>query len=140
MATFKKFEEIEAWQKSRALSKTIFAETRQGMFARDFRLRDQINASCGSVMDNIAEGFERDGTKEFIQFLSMAKGSAGELRSQLYRCFDRSYIDQEKFDGFSKEIISITNMISGLIRYLKTTELKGKKYKKKPLKPKSDNL
>jgi four helix bundle protein len=59
MASFKRFEEIDAWQKCRSLSKTIFDETRQGMFARDFRLRDQINASCGSVMDNIAEGFER---------------------------------------------------------------------------------
>jgi four helix bundle protein len=132
MPTFKKFEEIDAWIKCRALAKKVYDETSEGTFARDFKLKDQINASCGSVMDNIAEGFERDGTKEFIQFLSIAKGSAGEFRSQLYRSLDRNHIDKKKFDNFANEIISISNLIGGLIRYLKSTEIKGKKYKPNP--------
>ena len=84
MATFKTFEDIEAWQRSRALTKSIYKVTSQGTFARDFGLRDQIRKASVSIMSNIAEGFERSGTKEFIQFLATAKGSAGEVRAQLY--------------------------------------------------------
>ena len=138
MGTFKRFEEIDAWQKCRVLAKEIYDETCRGSFARDFKLRDQINGSCGSVMDNIAEGFERDGTKEFVQFLSIAKGSAGEFRSQLYRCLDRDHIDKTTFENYSREIVSISNLIGGLIRYLKATEIKGKKYKTKSRKSKTD--
>ena len=92
MATIKSFEEIEAWRKARVLSKEIFELTQKGSFSKDFSLRDQINRSSGSIMDNIAEGFERGGNTEFIQFLSIAKGSAGEVCSQIYRAHDRNHL------------------------------------------------
>lgn len=94
MATISKFEEFEIWQLARiqscAFDKLIFTTA----LAKDFELRNQMNASCGSVMDNIAEGFERSGTIEFKNFLIIAKGSNGEFRSQLYRCLDRKYISK----------------------------------------------
>jgi four helix bundle protein len=96
MATIKSFEEIEAWQRARPLSKEIFELKIFGSFSKDYRLRDQINRSTGSIMDNIAEGFERGGTKEFIQFLAIAKGSAGEVRSQLYRARDRKHLNDDQ--------------------------------------------
>lgn len=93
MATIKKFEELEIWQQARILSQQIILISKETELKSDFRLRDQIKASSGSVMDNIAEGFERNGKLEFRQFLSIAKGSTGETRSQLYRVFDNEYIN-----------------------------------------------
>ncbi len=98
MATVKRFEDLEIWQLARQLSKEIFELTKSGDLSKDFKLRDQMRSSSGSTMDNIAEGFERNGNKEFSQFLSIAKGSNGELRSQLTRIFDREYITQTEFD------------------------------------------
>lgn len=88
MATILRFEDLEVWQKAREISKYVFLLTNKDNFSRDFSLKDQINRSCGSAMDNIAEGFERDGNKEFINFLTISKGSVGEIRSQTYRAFD----------------------------------------------------
>ena len=133
MAGFKSFEEIEVWQKSRVLANKIFALTLEGSFSKDFKLRDQINGSSGSIMDNIAEGFERGSKQEFIHFLSIAKGSAGETRSQLYRAFDQSYIDTGVFEKLKSEVESISSMLNKLMSYLNNSKIKGERYKQKQL-------
>lgn len=97
MASFNTFEEIDAWQKSRELTKQIYAMTSKGSFARDYGLKDQIRRASVSIMSNIAEGFERSGTGEFAQFLAIAKGSAGEVRSQLYVALDQNYLPKDEF-------------------------------------------
>lgn len=128
MATFKTFEEIHAWQKARELNQRVGKFIDSGRFKTNFRLINQIEGSAGSIMDNIAEGFERSGNREFLQFLHIAKGSCGEFRSQLYRAIDRKYIQMEEFDelfALSKEII---NCLQRLIDYLQASELKGIKY------------
>ncbi|MEX0779765.1 MAG: four helix bundle protein [Balneolales bacterium] len=130
MATIKKFEEIEAWKKARELCQLIYNVSGVSEFSRDWALKNQIRRSSGSVMDNIAEGFERDGKGEFIYFLSIAKGSNGEVRSQLYRALDQKYIDPETYQHISNLSTQISKMISGLTNYLKTSEIKGLKYKK----------
>ena len=132
MATLKSFEDIHAWQKARTLSHAIFNLTSQGAFSKDYSLKDQINRAAGSIMDNIAEGFERGGNKEFIQYLSYAKGSAGEVRSQLYRAFDRGYFSEESHNRIKEQILEISRMISSLMSYLKQSELKGTKYIHEP--------
>lgn len=129
MSTIKKFEDLEVWKVARELCQDIFKLTLQVTFSKDFGLKDQIRDSSGSVMDNIAEGFERDGTKEFVQFLSVSKGSCGESRSQLYRALDRNYITKEQFDLLSQKTIDVGRKISNLMIYLKNTEIKGNKYK-----------
>jgi four helix bundle protein len=129
MATFKTFEDIEPWQISRQLTKSIYNVTSQGSFARDFGLKDQIRKASVSIMSNIAEGFERNGTREFIQFLATAKGSAGEVRAQLYVALDQGYVDRSVFDDLSSSIIQISKMLSGLMSYLNRTNLKGTKFR-----------
>ncbi|RME51322.1 MAG: four helix bundle protein [Caldilineae bacterium] len=129
MATFRRFEDIEAWQKARSLTQAVYAISKNGAFARDFGLRDQICRASVSIMSNIAEGFERDGNREFLQFLTVAKGSAGEVRSQLYVAFDQGYIDEATFDKLMTSVLEISKTISGLMRYLQQTSLKGTKYK-----------
>jgi four helix bundle protein len=129
MATIKSFEDIQVWQKARALCKRIGEYIDSGRLQKNFRLIGQIEGSAGSIMDNIAEGFERGGNKEFLQFLYIAKGSCGEFRSQLYRALDRNYFNKEEFDelyGMAKEIII---MLQKLIDYLQHTDIKGIKYK-----------
>ena len=98
MATINKFEDLEIWQLAREICNKIFIITNKSHFYKDFSLKDQIRRSSGSIMDNISEGFEREGRKEFIQHLSISKGSAGEYRSQLYRALDRKYIITSEFD------------------------------------------
>jgi four helix bundle protein len=98
MATITRFEDLEIWQEARRLAKLIHIVAVETDLKNDFRFRDQIKASSGSVMDNIAEGFERNGNLEFRQFLSIAKGSAGETRSQLYRALDCNYIKKKSFE------------------------------------------
>ena len=132
MATIKYFEEIEAWKKARMVAQEIYELSLQGTFGKDFSLKDQINAAAGSVMDNIAEGFERVGMKEFIQFLSYAKGSAGEVRSQLYRATDRKHITTVQFDNLNDHILQTSKMIAGLMTYLRGSSYKGPKYLNEP--------
>src|ERR1700690_698676 len=104
MASIKRFEDIEVWQDARKICNLIYSLASEGTFSKDYKLKDQINGSSGSIMDNIAEGFERDGTKEFRQFLSYSKGSSGEVRSQLYRAFDRGHITIEDFESLKNQI------------------------------------
>jgi four helix bundle protein len=123
------FEDLEIWKEARLLCKLVSVVIRGDEFSKDFRLRDQIKASSGSIMDNIAEGFEREGNKEFIQFLTIAKGSCSECRSQAYRSFDYMYIDQAKLDELINKTVQLSKQISALISYLKSSELKGSKFK-----------
>ena len=129
MATFKTFEDMESWQQSRKLTKSIYKVTSQGAFARDFGLRDQIRKASVSIMSNIAEGFERSGTKEFIQFLATAKGSAGEVRAQLYVALDQGYVEQPDFNELNQSLIKISKQLTGLMTYLRRTSFKGTKFK-----------
>lgn len=129
MATFRKFEDIGAWQRSRELTKEIYKITSRGEFARDFGLKDQIRRASVSIMSNIAEGFERSGTGEFRHFLAIAKGSAGEVRSQLYVAFDQEYISSIVFDPLNVSVTEISKMLSGLMDYLNKSGLKGTRFK-----------
>ena len=129
MATFKKFEEIKARQKARELNQMVGQYIDTGRFKSNFRLIHQIEGSAGSVMDNIAEGFERSGNREFIQFLYISKGSCGELRSQLYRAVDRKYIDTSEFDRLYSLSMEVIVMLQKLIEYLENSDLKGNKFK-----------
>src|SRR6266508_5946862 len=128
MATFQTFEEIEAWQKARELTREIYMVSVRGLFSKDFGLRDQIRRASVSVMSNIAEGFERGGTGEFVQFLSIAKGSAGEVKSQLYVALDQCYIDKETFAQLFALAAETGRMIGGLMIYLHKSKIKGTKY------------
>lgn len=130
MGAFRSFEEITAWQVARELVREIYKATGSGKFAADFGLRDQIRRAAVSVVSNIAEGFERGGNKEFIQFLYHAKGSCGEVRTQLYLSRDLEYLTEDTFQDLRQVVVRISELIWGLIRYLKASELRGDKYKK----------
>jgi len=124
-----KFEDIESWKKARALTSDIYRTTATGNFSRDFGLRDQMRRASVSILSNIAEGFERGGDKEFAQFLGVAKGSCGEVRAQLYVALDQGYFSQEIFERLSGRAIEVSQLISGFIRYLKGSPLRGSKYR-----------
>lgn len=123
------FEDLEIWQDARELCKMIRKLSMREPFNHDFRFRDQINSSSGSIMDNIAEGFERGGKKEFIQFLSISKGSCGETRSQAYRAFDASFINQEDLNDLLDRTKKLGIKIGNFINYLKNSPYQGTKYK-----------
>ena len=127
--TISSFEDLEIWQDARELCKVIRIYTFREPFNRDYRFRDQINSSSGSIMDNITEGFERDGKKEFIQFLSISKGSCGESRSQSYRAFDANYISQEELDNLLERTQRLSKKIGNFMNYLKNSPISGTKYK-----------
>jgi four helix bundle protein len=129
MATIKKFEDLEIWKEARRLSKVIITIAKESDLKTDFRLKDQIKASSGSVMDNIAEGFERNGNLEFRQFLSIAKGLAGEARSQLYRVFDNDYINEDQLNSLVLEYENLSGKINNFIIYLNNNDYKGTKFK-----------
>ena len=129
MATFQTFEEIEAWQRAWELCREIYAVSNQRAFFKDFSLREQIRKASVPVMSNIAEGFERNGTAEFIQFLAIAKGSTGEVRSQLYVAFDQGYISKGVFDRLKAFNAETSRVIGGLMKYLRATKIKGGNYR-----------
>ena len=129
MATITKFEDLEVWQLARALSKEIYSLTFIEPLKSDYRLRDQIRGSSGSVMDNIAEGFERASKLEFINSLSYSKGEIGELKSQLYRCVDNKYLSQEVFNTLYQKADILAKKIYAFITYLNTSKTKGQKFK-----------
>jgi len=129
MATINRFEDLEIWQLAREQAKDIFVLLSRATFAKDFKLKDQMNASSGSVMDNIAEGFERSANGEFTYFLGVSKGSNGELKSQLYRSFDRNYLTQDELDLMFKRNTLIGNMTNNLMNYLGESPIKGQRYR-----------
>jgi four helix bundle protein len=125
--TIQRFEELEIWKNARILCRKIRDLSIESSLVKDFSLKDQILRSSGSVMDNIAEGFERDGKKEFIQFLYIAKGSLGETRSQLYRCFDANYLTENQFTELINDCLNLSSQIKKFINYLVSTDMPGHK-------------
>lgn len=129
MATITRFEDLEIWKMARELSKDICEIADREIFKTDFKLKTQIKGAVGSIMDNIAEGFERDGNAEFKQFLSISKGSAGEVRSQIYRCFDNDFITEEEFTDLKLRCEILSVKIKNFMTYLQNRDFKGNKFK-----------
>ncbi|SHE47930.1 four helix bundle protein [Arenibacter palladensis] len=129
MATIVRFEDLDIWKEAKSLSCEIIQIVNVTELKGDYKLRDQIKGSSGSVMDNIAEGFERDGNLEFRQFLSVAKGSAGETRSQIYRVYDSGYISEKEMIRLTVEYEKLSRRIANFITYLNKKDFKGIKFK-----------
>lgn len=128
MARIERFEDIEAWKHARQATKYIYELSSVGDFSRDFALVNQIRRAAVSMMSNIAEGFEREGNREFQNFLSVAKGSCAEVRAQLYVALDASYISAEDFEKAYVLLQETGRLIGGFMRYLAATEMKGSKF------------
>jgi four helix bundle protein len=128
MGKAQKFEDLEIFQSTRNLCKEVYAITKEGGFIRDSRFVQQIHASSGSVMDNIAEGFEREGNKEFVNFLYIAKGSCGEVRSQIIRASDVGFIDNDTATRLYNDCIGLSKAISAFIKTLKDSGFAGSKF------------
>lgn len=129
MATIQRFEELEIWKKARMLSQKTYPFTFTKPINEDFRFKDQIRGSVGSIMDNIAEGFERGSKLEFINSLTIAKGEVGEYKSQLYRGLDNQYFSKELYDELFSLADELTKMITSFISYLNKSAIKGQKFK-----------
>ncbi len=129
MARIEQFEDIESWKSAREVTRLIYEVSSNEKFCRDFALVNQIRRASISILSNIAEGFERSGNKEFINFLSIAKGSCGEVRSQLYIAFDQKYINEAKFRETSEKLKETSRLIAGFMKYLQQSELRGNKFK-----------
>ena len=130
MATITQFEDLQIWQPARHQDKLLQKTIHSTSLARDYELKWQMSASCGSVMDNIAEGFERSGNNELKHFLLIAKGSNGEYRSQLYRAFDRNHFTKEQFQILYDHNLKLGNKIMSYIMYLKSSNYRGMREKK----------
>ncbi|MBL7918861.1 MAG: four helix bundle protein [Bacteroidia bacterium] len=130
MSTITKFEDLEVWQLARQLNIKIYPLLQSLNEKRNSELKNQLDSSACSVMDNISEGFERDGNREFIQFLAISKGSLGEVLSQLYRVFNRNMLDKEAFENLQNDCLFLAGKIAKFITYLRNTEFKGNKFKK----------
>lgn len=132
MATIRQFEDVVAWQKARELNREIYRVSSQGAFGKDFGLRNQIRRASVSITSNIAEGFERGGSKEFLQFLSHAKGSCGEVRSQLHLSKDLGYLSEDDWLPLHDSCLEISRLIDGFSTYLRGTAIRGSKFKPAP--------
>jgi four helix bundle protein len=128
MGKIEPFEDIDAWKKARELTKVVYEVTAQGKLAADFSLKDQLRRAAVSIMANIAEGFEREGNKEFRQFLATAKGSAGEVKALLYVALDGGLISTEQFHRINALADDASRLLAGFLRYLKTSDKKGSKF------------
>jgi four helix bundle protein len=128
--SFRNFVEIDAWQKARELTSSVYAFTRNQPFSKDFGSRDQIRRASVSIMANIAEGFVRSGSGEFLQFLALAKGSACEVISHVHVALDQKYISQQEFERLNLLAEQTVNLIGGLMRYLQQSTIKGAKFKR----------
>lgn len=128
MATINDFEDIEIWQLGREICQLVWNLFETTSLGKDYELRNQMNRSSGSIMDNISEGFERNGRREFINFLSYSKGSCGELRSQLYRALDRNHISKEEFEQLKDKTIIESKKIGAFMSYLVKSDIKGSKF------------
>jgi four helix bundle protein len=126
----KKFEDLVVWQKARVLTNEIYKITKKSEFSKDLGLKDQIQRASVSIMSNIAEGFERGSKEEFIQFLYIARGSCGEVRTQLYVAKDQNYITEEEFQKLQKLAVEVSRLIYHLIEAVKTSSFRGQKFKK----------
>ena len=122
------FEDLTIFQMARSLCKEVYDITKNGDFKKDARFVQQIHASAGSVMDNIAEGYEREGNKEFINFLYIAKGSCGEVRSQIIRASDVGFIDNDTSTRLYNDCIGLSKAISAFVKSLKTSGYRGSKH------------
>lgn len=129
MSKIQKFEDILAWQKARELTKGIYVHARSGPFAKDFGLRDQIQRASVSIMGNVAEGFDRGDDKEFIQFLSISKGSCGEVKSHLYVALEQQYINATQFNRLYNSADEVGRLLAGFMVYLKQSDRHGRKFK-----------
>ena len=128
MSEIHKIEDLRVWQNARVLCKIIYTLTHKEDFEKDFRFVQQIRAAAGSIMDNIAEGFGRGGNKEFLQFLTIARGSIQEVLSQLYRAFDVGYITEDELEVVKQNVNSTAIMIHNLMEIIKKSDMKGSKY------------
>jgi four helix bundle protein len=133
----KVFEDLEVWKEGRRLTQRIYQLTKNENFSKDFALRDQIRRAAVSIMSNIAEGFERGGNPEFVQFLYVAKASCGEVRSQVYVALDQSYVASTEVDELTNSFKRLSSMISNFITYLRKSGMKGEKFRKPESFPKS---
>lgn len=128
MATINVFEDLEIWQLGREICQLVWNLFETTSLGKDYELRNQMNRSSGSIMDNISEGFERNGRREFINFLSYSKGSCGELRSQLYRALNRNHISKEEFEQLKDKTIIESKKIGAFMSYLVKSDIKGSKF------------
>ena len=124
----KNFEDLNVWKQARQLTQEVYRLTKTETFFKDFGLRDQIRRTAFSVMSNIAEGFERGGNQEFVQFLYVAKASCGEVRSQLYVALDQGYATSNDSEKLLQLFRRLSGMISNLITYLRESDMKGEKF------------
>ncbi len=129
MATVHRFEDLETWQLAREIYLKVSAITERISKRHDYRFADQIKAAAGSIMDNIAEGFERNSRLEFLNSLSISKGEGGELKSQTYRCLDDMYVDQKQFTDLCNDIDLLIKKMAKFIIYLNKSKIKGLKFK-----------